>query len=63
MARPSKSPIKLKDGFYIEVANKYSNSGIKIRRNSKVEVDILVRTYAKSKDVTFLGQVKDGKFV
>lgn len=63
MARPSKSPIKLKDGFYIEVANKYSNSGIKIRRNSKAEVDILVKTYAKSKDVTFLGQVKDGKFI
>lgn len=63
MARPSKSPIKLKDGFYIEVANKYSNSGIKIRRATRAEVDILVRTYAKSKDVTFLGQVKDGKFV
>lgn len=63
MARPSKSPIKLKDGFYIEVANKYSNSGIKIRRGSKAEVDMLVKSYAKSKDVTYLGQVKDGKFV
>ena len=63
MARPSKSPIKLKDGFYIEVANKYSNSGIKIRRKSKGEIDLLIKSYEKSKDVTFLGQVKDGKFV
>ncbi|RMF21787.1 MAG: hypothetical protein D6765_15160 [Bacteroidetes bacterium] len=63
MARPSRSPIKLKDGYYIEVSNKFSSSGIKIRRNSKAEIEQLIKTYQKSKDVVFLGQVKDGKFV
>ena len=63
MARPSKSPIRLKDGFYIEVGNKYSNSGIKIHRNSKAEIDMLIKSYQKSKSVSFLGEVKDGKFV
>ncbi len=63
MARPSKSPIRLKDGFYIEVANKFSSSGIKIHRDSKKEIDHLVKLYQKSKDVTYLGEVKNGKFL
>jgi len=63
MARPAKGSIKLKDGFYIEVANKFSSSGIKIRRKSKAEADYLMKTYQKSKHVTFLGEVKNGSFV
>jgi len=39
MGRPPTRPAKLKDGFYIEVHNKWSNSGIKIRRETKEEND------------------------
>lgn len=63
MAKVSKSPIKLRDGFYIEVATKHSTSGIKIHRTSKAEIDHLIKTYSKSKNVTFLGEAKNGKFV
>jgi hypothetical protein len=54
---------KLKDGFYFEVKNKNSNDGIKMMRESKKEVDIAMEMYKKVKEVTYLGQVRDNKFV
>jgi len=35
MGRPPTRPKKLKDGFYIEIRNKGSKTGIKIRRDTK----------------------------
>ncbi|MCI5055430.1 MAG: hypothetical protein MRY83_04930 [Flavobacteriales bacterium] len=54
---------KLKDGFYFEVKNKNSNDGIKMMRESKKEVEIAMEMYKKVKEVTYLGQVKDNKFI
>ena len=42
MGRPPTKPTKLKDGWYIEVRNKGSKSGIKIRKESLNEMDIAV---------------------
>jgi hypothetical protein len=37
MGRPATKPIELRDGFYIEIRNKGSKSGIRIRRNNEKE--------------------------
>ena len=63
MGRPPTRPKKLKDGYYIEVRNTGSNSGIKIRRDTEVEMKIAVMDYEKSKDVIILGESVNGKFV
>ncbi|MDC0303679.1 hypothetical protein OAL15_01580 [Flavobacteriales bacterium] len=63
MGRPPTRPKKLKDGYYIEVRNTGSNSGIKIRRDTEEEMNIAVMDYEKSKDVIILGESVNGKFV
>lgn len=63
MARPKTRPINLKDGFYIEVRNPGSGSGVLIRRKSMTEVENTIQIYRKSKDVSFVGEVRDGKFL
>ena len=63
MGRPPTRPKKLKDGYYIEVRNTGSNSGIKIRRDTEEEMKIAVMDYEKSKDVIVLGESVNGKFV
>ena len=63
MGRPPTRPKKLKDGYYIEVRNTGSNSGIKIRRDTEEEMKIAVMDYEKSKDVIILGESVNGKFV
>ena len=63
MARPKTRPINLKDGFYIEVRNPGSGSGILIRRKSMAEVQNTMQIYRKSKDVILRGEVKDGKWL
>ena len=63
MGRPPTRPKKLKDGYYIEVRNTGSNSGIKIRRDTEDEMKIAVMDYEKSKDVIILGESVNGKFV
>ena len=35
MGRPATKPTKLKDGFYLEIRNKGSKSGIKIMRETE----------------------------
>lgn len=61
--RPPTKPKKLRDGFYIELKNPGDRSGVKIRRDSKEEIDEALKQYAKTKDVEYLGQVLNGKFV
>jgi len=61
--RPVTKPIELKEGYYLEVRSKGSNSGHRVRRESKAEIDFAIRQYEKSKIVTYLGQVKDGEWV
>ena len=47
MGRPATKPTKLKDGYYIEVRNKGSKSGIKIRRDSKEAMLTAIKDYER----------------
>lgn len=59
--RPPTRPGTLKDGYYIEVRNAGESSGIKIRRNTENEMNILAEEYGKTKVVVVLGEYKNGK--
>ncbi|NQX98164.1 MAG: hypothetical protein HRT73_09840 [Flavobacteriales bacterium] len=61
MGRPATKPTKLKDGFYLEIRNKGSKSGIKIMRETEKAMNIAIREYEKVKDVVILGEFKNGK--
>lgn len=61
MGRPATKPTKLKDGFYLEIRNKGSKSGIKIMRETEKAMLIAVKEYDKVKDVVILGEFKNGK--
>ena len=63
MGRPPTKPKKLRDGFYIEIRNKGSKTGIKIRRDSKEQMLSAIKEYKKIKDVIILGEFKNGKMV
>jgi len=63
MGRPPTRPKPLKDGYYLEVRNKGSNSGVKIFRDTEEELEEAVKTYRKSKDVIILGESKNGAWV
>lgn len=61
MGRPATKPTKLKDGFYLEIRNKGSKSGIKIMRETEKAMLIAVKEYDKVKDVVILGEFINGK--
>ena len=61
MGRPSSKPKDLRDGFYIEVRNKNSSSGVKIRRDTKEQLKEAIEEYKESKDVIVLGECRKGK--
>ena len=61
MGRPATKPTKLKDGFYLEIRNKGSKSGIKIMRETEKAMNIAIKEYEKVKDVVILGEFKNGK--
>ncbi|HHL51994.1 MAG TPA: hypothetical protein ENJ39_01345 [Flammeovirgaceae bacterium] len=63
MGRPPTRPIKLKDGFYIEVRNKNAASGVKVRRSTREQMELAIQEYGKSKEVIVLGEMRDGKWV
>jgi hypothetical protein len=63
MGRPATKPAKLKDGYYLELRNKGASSGIRIQRDTKEQVDFAIKDYQKTKEVIYLGKVKNGKFV
>jgi hypothetical protein len=61
--RPATKPTELRDGFYLELRTKGSRTAVKIRRDSKTEVEYAIEQYGKSKTVTYLGEVKGGIWV
>jgi hypothetical protein len=63
MGRPATKPAKLKDGYYLELRNKGASSGIRIQRDTKEQVDFAIKDYQKTKEVIYLGRVKNGKFI
>lgn len=63
MGRPATKPIKLKDGYYIEIRNKGANSGIKLHSSTEEQMLRTIKTYERTKDVVILGQSKNGKFI
>jgi len=63
MGRPSTRVKDLKDGFYIEIRNKNSKTGIKIRRDNKKQMLNAVEEYKKFKEVIVFGEFKNGKLL
>ena len=63
MGRPATKPKKLKDGYYIEIRNKGSKSGVKLYSQSKMQMHRTIKMYERSKEVIILGESVDGKFV
>lgn len=63
MGRPPTKPKKLRDGFYIEIRNKGSKTGIKIRRDNKEQMLFAIKEYERIKDVIVLGEFRNGKMV
>ncbi len=54
------NPIRLKDGFYIEVCERGAKTGMKIRSDSEINMQAAAERYNYSKKVVILGEYKDG---
>jgi hypothetical protein len=52
--------VQLRNGFYIEVCQKGSKSGVKIRSENKKDMQDVALMYDSYKDVIILGEFKDG---
>lgn len=63
MGRPATKPTKLKDGYYIEIRNKGSRSGVKLYSTNETQMRRTIKIYERSKEVIILGQSVNGKFV
>ena len=63
MGRPATKPLDLRDGFYIEIRNRGSKTGIKIRRDNEKQMEFAIKEYEKLKDVIVLGEYKNGKLL
>ncbi len=63
MGRPATKPTELRDGFYIEIRNRGSKAGVKIRRDTKEQMLLAIKDYEKSKDVIVIGEVSKGKIL
>ena len=63
MGRPATRPTKLKDGYYIEIRNKGSKSGVKLYSQSKLQMHRAIKMYERTKEVIILGESVDGKFI
>jgi hypothetical protein len=63
MGRPPTKPKKLKDGFYIEVRNKRSNSGVKVRRDTREQLELAIKEYSRTKDIIVHGECVNGKWI
>jgi len=63
MGRPPTRPKELRDGYYLEIRNKGSKTGIKLRRDTKEEMLRAAKEYGKTKEVVILGEFKKGKRV
>lgn len=62
MGRPATRPARLKDGFYIEVRNS-GQAGVRLRRDTKEQMLLVMEEYSKTKEVVILGEVKNDKFI
>ena len=58
--RPRTGQVRLKNGFYIEVFDKGSKHGMKIRNESKYSMEVAAGHYTQFKQVVVLGEYKDG---
>jgi len=63
MGRPATKPTELRDGFYIEIRNRGSKAGVKIRRDTKEQMLMAIKEYEASKDVIVIGEVSKGKIL
>ena len=61
MGRPATRPTKLKDGFYIEIRNKGSRSGVKLYNATEMQMERSIKMYERSKEVIILGECVNGK--
>ena len=61
MGRPPTKPKKLKDGFYIEVRNKRAASGVKVRRDTREQMELAIKEYERTKVIIVIGEMKNGK--
>lgn len=61
MGRPPTKPKKLKDGFYIEVRNKRASSGVKVRRDTRAQMEMAIKEYERTKVIIVIGEIKNGK--
>ena len=63
--RPATAPIKLMDGFYVEIRNKGSLSkGVMVRCVSREAMEFTIKQYERSnKDVIVLGEHKNFEWV
>ena len=58
--KPFARQLQLRNGFYIEVCNKGAKNGMKIRSESKKEMEDAAVLYGSYKDVHILGEYKAG---
>ena len=58
--KPWDATTKLKNGFYIEVGEVGAKKGMKIRSETRKEMESLAVEYSKYKGVKILGEYKDG---
>ena len=63
MQKPHLASARLKAGFYIEVCDRGSRSGIMICSINKKEMLYTADTYKKNKDVIIYGEFAEGKWL
>lgn len=63
MGRPPTKQKRLRDGFYIEVRNRGSKTGVVIRRSNKEQMLIAIEEYGRTKEIVVLGKFIDGELV
>ncbi|SHG21716.1 hypothetical protein SAMN05444483_10688 [Salegentibacter echinorum] len=61
MGRPTTKPKDLRDGYYIEVRSKNQKGGVKIRRDTKEQLELAIEEYKANKEVIVLGKSENGK--
>ena len=62
MGRPPTRPARLRNGFYIEVKTQVS-SAILVRRDTKEQMLMAAEDYARTKNVTIRGEMRNDKWV
>lgn len=63
MGRQPTTPKQYKDGFYIEVCDHNSKSGIKICSINKDEMMRNIKSYERTKSIIIWGEHRNGKWV